>query len=109
MKTTITQHEALTRATNSQSVGNYAAIFAGFMARGIPEKQIEPRVNVFTYDAWRALGRFVRKGEHGVQVATIRHLPAELDAETGDVRRPARSAPWRSTVFHITQTEPVKA
>ena len=65
------QQEALSRAVSGQSVCNYREIFAGFMARGIPEEDIKPRENVFTYNAWRALGRQVRKGEHGVKCLTF--------------------------------------
>lgn len=52
----VEQIEALSRAVNGLSLGNYPAIFGGFMAKGIPEAEIKPRENVFTYQAWRALG-----------------------------------------------------
>lgn len=45
------QAEALSRARNGQSLSNYSAIINGFIARGIPEGEIEPRVNVLTYHA----------------------------------------------------------
>lgn len=51
--------EALTRAVSGQSCSNFPAIFAGFAAKGIPESEIEPRENVFTFNAWKALGRVV--------------------------------------------------
>ena len=45
---------------------------------------ILPRENVFTYHAWRALGRQVRRGEHGVKVTTwIPTERKELDEKTG--------------------------
>jgi hypothetical protein len=62
--------EALTRAVTGQTWSNYPAIFDGFIQKGIPESEIRPRENVFTYEAWRALGRQVRRGEHGVKVIT---------------------------------------
>src|SRR5258708_14756735 len=65
------QQEALARAANGQTLTNWPAIIHGFMARGIPEHEIRPRENVFTYHAWRALGRQVRRGEHGVKVVTF--------------------------------------
>src|SRR3974390_1837585 len=65
------QGEALSRAAQGQSLTNWPAIFAGFTAKGIPEADIKPRENVFTYHAWRALGRQVRKGEHGVKAVTF--------------------------------------
>lgn len=46
---------ALHRATTSASMANYGAIFAGFQAMGIPADQIQPRQNIFTFAAWRAL------------------------------------------------------
>jgi hypothetical protein len=66
--------EALSRATSGLSMSNYPTIYGGFMEKGIPESEIKPRENVFTYNAWRALGRQVRRGEHGVKVQHMRHL-----------------------------------
>ena len=60
------QSEALSRATNGDSRLNYPAIINGFEAKGITDA--EPRVNVFTYNAWKAKGRQVLKGEHGIKV-----------------------------------------
>jgi hypothetical protein len=40
------QQEALDRAQSGQALTNYPAIFAGFMAKGIPEGEIKPRENV---------------------------------------------------------------
>ena len=58
--------ESLKRAVSGQSFTNFPAIFQGFAAKGIPESEIKPRENVFTFQAWKALGRVVRRGEHGV-------------------------------------------
>jgi hypothetical protein len=99
-------------------MSNWPAIFAGFMAKGIPEHEIRPRENVFTYHAWRALGRQVRRGEHGVKVTTFVSVKGREDKdgiETNDVDgtdRPKRGAfrrPWTATVFHLSQTDPIKA
>jgi hypothetical protein len=96
--------EALSRAVSGQSLSNFPAIFQGFAAKGIPESEIKPRENVFTFDAWKALGRYVRKGEHGVKVATfVERLSKEIDADTGE--RKIIRRPWTTTVFHISQTE----
>jgi hypothetical protein len=43
--------EALSRATTGQSMSNYPTIYGGFIAKGIPESEIKPRENVFTYNA----------------------------------------------------------
>ncbi len=102
----VEQVEALSRAVNGLSLGNYPAIFAGFMAKGVPESEIRPRENVFTYQAWRALGRQVRRGEHGVKVLTFVEMTKENE-ETGE-KKPFRR-PWTTTVFHISQTDAVDA
>jgi len=49
--------ESLKRAVTGQSLTNFPAIFQGFAAKGIAEDEIKPRENVFTFDAWKALGR----------------------------------------------------
>ena len=67
----IIQAEALANATQGDSLANFPAIYAGFMARGIPETDIQPRENIFTFNAWKALGRVVKRGEHGVRVQTF--------------------------------------
>jgi N-terminal domain of anti-restriction factor ArdC len=100
----VEQVEALSRAVNGLSVGNYPAIFAGFLAKGIPEDAIKPRENVFTYQAWRALGRQVRRGEHGVKVVTFVEMAKE-NGETGEKESFRR--PWTTTVFHISQTDAI--
>ena len=57
MTLTEIKREAFQRAVSSQSVMNYASIFEGFSAIGIPESEILPRENVFTFWAWKAVGR----------------------------------------------------
>ena len=99
-----TRREALQRAVSGQTMSNYPAIFHGFIAKGIPESEIKPRENVFTFEAWKALGRYVRKGEHGVKVVTfIETKSKELDRDTSEPKIIRR--PWTTTVFHISQTE----
>jgi hypothetical protein len=93
--------EALTRATTGLSWANYAAIIDGFSQKGIPADEIKPRENVFTFNAWRALGRTVDKGQHGVKVMTVIET---TDKDTGQPKK----RPWATTVFHISQTKPIK-
>ena len=98
------RREALMRAVSGQTMSNYLAIFQGFMARGIPESEIRPRENVFTFEAWKALGRYVRKGEHGVKVVTFIEMKSKgTDQDMGESKIIRR--PWTTTVFHISQTE----
>jgi hypothetical protein len=106
------QQEALSRATEGESWTNYPAIFQGFMAKGIPEADIRPRENVLTYHAWRAIGRQVRRGEHGVKVLTyvpMNKKTGETDPDTGEEKRVqlGRRA-WTAVVFHISQTDPIR-
>src|SRR5437879_11513121 len=97
------RQEALTRAISGQSFSNFPAIFQGFAAKGIPESEIKPRENVFTFDAWTALGRYVRKGEHGVKVVTfIETLSRETDPDTGERKLIRRTC--TTTVSNILQT-----
>ena len=98
------RQEALSRAVTGQSFSNFPAIFQGFATKGISESEIKPRENVFTFDAWKALGRVVRRGEHGVKIVTlIDSRSKETDTDTGE--RKAFRRPWTTTVFHVSQTE----
>lgn len=108
MQSTTIQHEALSRAVQGQSVCNYASIFTGFMAKGIPESEILPRENVFTYNAWKALGRQVRKGEHGVKCLTF-VVCEDKKAEEKDGKKHSFRRPWTTTVFHVSQTEAISS
>ena len=93
--------ESLNRAKNGDSLANYQAIMQGFADKGIAANDIIPRENVFTYNAWLALNRQVRKGEHGVKVVTW--IPAkQKDSESSFMFR------GRSTVFHISQTDAIQ-
>jgi predicted RNA methylase len=96
--------EALERALANKSEANYPTILAGFKAKGIPDSDIRPRENVFTYHAWRKQGRQVLRGEHGVKIATMLDVE-QRDQATGELTKVAvrRS----TTVFHVTQTKPL--
>mgnify|MGYP001616654415 CR=1 FL=1 len=98
--------EALARAQNGQATTNYGTIFAELMAKGIPESEIHPRENVFTFHAWKALGRSVKKGEHGVHVVTWVPVAEVRNVDTNEIERPAGKRPKTAVVFHISQTEP---
>ena len=117
MKRESLQAEALNRAMRGQSTSNLVAIVEGFKAKGVAEADILPRENVFTFWAWKALGRQVRKGEHGVRVTTWIESRNELRSDSRDrqsnVAADVAETNTRSrfsrpvTVFHISQTEPV--
>jgi len=91
----------LQRATGSESCYNYPAIFSGFLAIGIPEEEILPRENIFTYAAWKAVGRIVKQGEHGVRI--VSWVTVEGKSKDGKVVD-SRIIPRTTTVFHISQT-----
>jgi hypothetical protein len=99
--------EALSRARSGLSLTNYPTIFSGFAEKGIPESEIKPRENVFTYNAWRALGRRVRRGDHGVKVLTFVDCQ-KRDEETGQLKERFRR-PSSTTVFHVSQTDEIPA
>ena len=96
------QNEALARARGNESASNYPAIFAGFTEKGIPEDDIRPRENIFTFHAWRALGRTVKRGEHGVHILTW--IVCDKKNDAGEVIETFRR-PKSATVFHISQTK----
>lgn len=101
------QAAALANARDGQSLTNYPAILEGFMAKGIAKADIKPRENVFTFHAWKALGRSVKKGEHGVRVVTfIECSTNEHDPASGEKTNVVYRRPHTTTVFHISQTEP---
>jgi len=93
--------ESLQRAKAGDSLLNYPAIYSGFAAKGINAGDILPRENVFTYNAWRALGRQVRRGESGVKCVTWIDT---TDKDTGNPKKFCRA----TTVFYISQTDPIQ-
>lgn len=93
--------QALDNAVNGSSGFNYDAIYQGFFEKGIPLEEIEPRVNVFTYNSWQALGRQVKKGETGVKVIVFIRKQNKKEAEEGKESYFKKT----TTVFHISQTE----
>ena len=86
--------------------GGALALFCDGMGPESPDvaiasREIKPRENVFTYNAWQALKRQVRKGESGVKIITW--IPCkDKDSEN------SRMLCKRSTVFHVSQTDPTQ-
>ena len=102
--------ESLHRAVTGTALTNYPAIFQGFADKGIAEDQIKPRENVFTFNAWKALGYSVRKGEHGVKVitwVTVAGKDAEQTGSSDGETETMKSRGFRmcrtTTVFHESQ------
>ena len=96
------QQESLHNALTNGSMINYSTIFSGFADKGIGD--IKPRENIFTFHAWKALGRSVKKGEHGVKIITW--VPMSKKTVEGTE---AFKTPRNVTVFHISQTELIGA
>ena len=96
------QNKALNNAVTGASLANYQAIFEGFATMGIDAADVVPRENVFTFNAWKALGLVVKKGQHGVKIVTV--IPCtKKDQESGD--EVAVKKFKTTTVFHVSQTE----
>lgn len=89
---------AMARATESSSAVNDAMTISHFTRLGVTD--VRPRENVFTFWGWKAIGRRVRKGEHGCKLTT---WISERDKETGE--HTGRKFPRTAVVFHISQTE----
>jgi len=89
---------ALNRAVRSDSEMNIGTIYAGFIDKGIRDVDIQPRVNIFTYAAWRAKGRQVQRGEKGVRISTW--IPYKCK-KTGE----NKMRPKATSVFHVSQTQ----
>lgn len=101
------QQESLSRAVSGQSWSNYDAIINGFAERGIPINEILPRENVFTFNAWKALGRQVRRGEHGIKIVTWVPMTKKKTPDDTDPEQIGRR-PKTTTVFHVSQTDPIQ-
>lgn len=102
--------QALKNATENNSVANYQAIFDGFAEKGIPAEEIEPRINVLTYNAWLAVGRQVRRGETGVRVVTMVRAKSKAGeaGEGGEGEGASFKFARTVSVFHITQTDAIE-
>lgn len=82
------------KAQRGASIHNDTVVVASFLERGI---EATPRVDVFTFNAWLAKGRVVRKGEKGVRIVTF--------FQKTDGTKVSRSV----TVFHLSQTDAADA
>jgi hypothetical protein len=51
------------------------------------DRSLADMTGVFMFQAWKALGRVVRHGEHGVRIATfIECKSREIDRHTGEAK-----------------------
>jgi hypothetical protein len=89
--------EAYARIIGEPSRANWPAVFAHYLALGIPEEDIRPKENVFPVPAWNHLGRKVKAGQKACRVPVF--VPDKDEEGRGR---------WRqSCLFHESQTEPM--
>ena len=93
------QTAALGRAREGRMCANDLLVIAAYAVKGI---DAHPRVDVFTYNAWRSLHHHVRKGEHGVRITTYTHT----ETLNPDGTTEEQSFPVSAVVFHVSQTDP---
>jgi antirestriction protein ArdC len=72
-------------------------VIAAFAERGILD--VIPRKDVFTFNAWKDLGRSVKKGEHGVKI------PVWIERKKSDDSEESVRFCKMTTVFHVSQTK----
>ena len=66
--------------------------------------EVRPRENVLTFNAWKALGRVMKKGQHGVKIVTVISC-TKKDRESGEQVLVKKVK--TTTVFHVSQTEDI--
>ena len=93
------QAAALGRAREGRTCTNDLLIIAAYAAKGI---DAHPRVDCFTFNAWKALHHHVKKGEHGIRVLTYAHK----ETVKSDGTTEEHSFPTSAVVFHVSQTDP---
>jgi integrase len=87
--------QALNRVTSSHSVANCVQIHWSFGERGIPESAIRPLENASTFDAGKAAGPVMRRGEHGAKVPTFTE-GKEAEPDAGGLNIIRIRPPWAS-------------
>ena len=97
--------EALNRAENPRNLINIKTVLEAAAARGI--EGAEPGKNVLTFNAWKAKGRVVKKGEKALCMLGTFFERQVRDAGTGEVSRVKQMG--RAAVFHISQTKSLGA
>ena len=99
-------NDALRRALNQKPGANDLAAIIAFEGAGL--KNVQPRVNVLTFNAWKACGRSVLAGQHSVRVGVVLNkvypMKDDLGEETGETM--FRRVPGTAYLFHIIQTQP---
>ncbi len=103
---------ALQRIQSMQFSGNDVLVIQAFADAGIDPEQIDPRNNVLTFNAWKALNRRVAKGAISVRVTVWIPVGEKADdGKTEDADKPKRTGmrPTMARLFHVSQTVPKDA
>jgi hypothetical protein len=114
-KSSESPQEALARIQSMQFGRNDLLVITAFSEAGIPPEQVDPRHNVLTFNAWKALGRRVAKGAKSIGVTVwipINGKKDEPQAETdddGEAKKKQGMRPKLTRLFHEWQTVPVDA
>jgi hypothetical protein len=93
--------DALNRAENPRNLINIQTVFEAASAKGIADAM--PGENVLTFNAWKAKGRVVKKGEKALAMLPVFYSRDVRDPSSGDVQTQKHAG--RAAVFHISQTK----
>lgn len=103
-----TPQEALSRIQSRGFGKNDALVIMAFSDAGVPPEQIDPRHNVLTFHAWKALGRRVAKGATSVRVTTWIAVKGKRDESSdesdGEKKGGGGMRPKTAFLFHESQT-----
>ena len=102
---------ALLRIQSMQFGGNDVLVIRAFADADIAPEQIDPRQNVLTFNAWKALNRRVGKGAISVRVTVWIPVGDKAADEETSNDKPKRSGmrPTTARLFQISQTVPADA
>jgi hypothetical protein len=95
---------ALARASNPQSMINMATVIEAAARRGLADAR--PGENVLTFNAWKARGRVVIKGEKALCSLPVIGSRDVRDPATGETE--TRKMAFKAAVFHVSQTKPLE-
>ena len=85
-------------ATEAKTFGSYSERNAMLVTSAL-DCNCKPYEEILTYARWQALGRQVKKGEHGIKLSTYKSYETEEDGQLVTKKRP-----WTSNVFCKCQT-----
>ncbi len=104
---------ALQRIQSMQMGENDVLVIHAFADAGVPPEDIDPRRNVLTFNAWKALDRRVAKGATSIRVCVwipaTGKAKAEPPAKSSSEKPKAKMRPVTARLFHVSQTVPADA